>query len=380
MKEIKEVIVFSEQGDPRAIKTWSNVPYFLVSSLEEKGIKVNTVNLQVQDTFQKVARKIWDNVFTKIVKNTFYGYSRSFLYEYISSKKIAAAVKLYPNADLLIFTTFSMSASKLSSKPSILFCDWTIDHYITYFLEKTPNYFERSAIKKQNEVIENADNVYVLFPSIAQKMQKDFKNPNIFYIGNVVNNLVPSDQSIIEKKLSGNDILFVGSKKYIQGALNLIDSYKELQSKYAGLQLHLIGINQEDLPVQTEGVNCYGYLDKAKKEDCDKYYDLLGRSKIFINTTPKWASFSASLEAMYFYTPLIIPAYQEFVQTFGKDINFGSYYNAGKDNLTNTINKVLTADNYKELCLNANTAVKDFTWKNFTDAMLGNISATLLNK
>jgi glycosyltransferase involved in cell wall biosynthesis len=375
MKGIKEVIVFSEQGDPRKLKTWSNVPYFLVTTIEKKDIVVNTINLGVTSKFEKKFAKIWNLFFIKILKNTFYTYNRSFIYLFLVEARIKKAVKKYPNSDAFIFTTFSMSASKVSEKPSILFCDWTIDHYVNYFLDKKPDYFQRLAIERQNKIIESANAVFVLFPLIASKMKTYYKNHKIYYIGNVVNNLHDSSIDLVDKKLLTNNILFVGSEKYIKGALELINAYSLLKEKYPTLQLHLVGINENYIPNLPAGVYCYGYLDKAIESQSKIYYDLIRSSKVFINTTPKWAAFSASLEAMYFYTPVIVPSYDEFTTTFGKDINFGYFYNSVKDQLSILIEKVLIEDNFRQLSLNANSAVKEFTWNNYVDKILSQINA-----
>ena len=53
-------------------------------------------------------------------------------------------------------------------------------------------------------------------------------------------------------------------------------------------------------------------------------YEPFKKAKVFINTTPKWAAFSASIEAMYFYIPVVVTPYDEFTKTFGEHIEFGA--------------------------------------------------------
>jgi hypothetical protein len=58
--------------------------------------------------------------------------------------------------------------------------------------------------------------------------------------------------------------------------------------------------------------NFFCYLDKGSDAHRALYYPLFKEARMFINTTPKWSSFSASVEAMYFYTPVVITLYKEF--------------------------------------------------------------------
>jgi len=379
MSIIKEIVVFSEQGNPREIKTWSNVPYFLIKTLEEQGITVHGVDLSVKETYQKVVRKIYDYVLVDICKAQVSNYSRSNFYNFCTNRKIKKAVKKFKTADALIFTTFSFSATKYSLKPSILFCDWTIEHYIKYFLNRNPSNWEISFIKRQNKVIENASCVFVLFPSIAKSMKEKFLNPNIIYNGNVTNNLIASNLDLINIKRKKKTLLFIGSEKYLKGAKDLIASFVVLKDLHESLQLHIIGIKKIDDITIPKDVFLHGYLDKGNKQEALLYYEILKSATIFINTSPKWASFSASLEAMYFYTPLIITSYTEFIETFGESIDFGAYYDSESDILTNLIQGILTDEKYMDLCINSFKAAEEHKWEDYTKRLLTK-TALLLDK
>lgn len=376
MKKIKEIIVFSEQGDPRNIRTWSNVPHFLVSTLEAKGIIVHTINLEPRGLIQRSIRKFINIIFPRFFKNVFYDYLRTPFHYHVARRKIKKAVSEHKDVDTLLFTTFSLSASGLTEKPSILFCDWTIEHHINYYLDKKPNFLEQSSIDRQNRTIEEADQVFVLFPAIAAIMKRRYQNSKISYIGNVVNNLVESSSTSIQNKAEKKRLLFIGKKKYLLGACNLVEIFKSLRAKISTLELDIIGLNEHDFQTSLpEGVNCFGYLDKGSINDRARYYNLLENASVFINTTPKWGAFSASLEAMYFYTPVIITPYTEFVETFGETINFGEYYKEGTQDLGEVILKVLNHSSYNELCYNANKASERHTWSSFVDSLLSHIES-----
>ena len=47
---MREINLFTA-GDATDIKTWSNVPYFFSRAVEQKGIRVNRINLIPEDMF-----------------------------------------------------------------------------------------------------------------------------------------------------------------------------------------------------------------------------------------------------------------------------------------------------------------------------------------
>lgn len=365
MENITEVNVFAV-GDSAKISTWSNVPFFFTQTLISKGIKVNRVNIEPS----RLLRKAYELTIWKVLRlfnhNTSYEYFRT-LTNYIDTKlRIRKAVKRYPRANLNIFLTFSFSASGLNGKPTIQFCDWTYDHYFKYSQNRKPDFLEGLCVKRENKQIEMSDLVIALFPGVACYMKKYYKNPNIFYLGNVINSIETVDaKQVLENKDNSNSIVFIGSSdKYIEGAVQLIGAFKKLKNEMPQLTINLIGIKNSDLKNNIPlGVKCYGYLDKGKDEDRETYYSLLRNARIFVNTTPKWGAFSAAIEAMYFHNPVIVTNYQEFTETFGRNINFGEFCpDNSPDSLAICIRKIFSDHDYKQMCINAHEAVKEYTW------------------
>lgn len=374
MKPIKEITIFSN-GDSDKISTWSNVPFFFTQTLISKNIKVNRIDLSPSPVLLKIYNKTIYRLIRKIFKNTTYDYFRSYIHFLDIRRRIKLAISKYPNADVNIFLTFSFASINLSSSPSVLFGDWTYDHYFKYFEKRQPDFLERSSIKREDTMIEGVTLVFPLFPSVAEYMKNHYKNKNIHYLGNVINSIYePSEEVILEKKSKSHALLFIGNKKYHEGAVVLISAFKLLKIEFPDLTLNIIGMIDSDFTELPADVQCYGYLDKAKESDRLLYYSLLENAKICINTTPKWGAFSASLEAMYFYIPIIVAPYTEFITTFGKDISFGTYCEDNEpDKLKYLIRKILVCQTYKELCLNAHNSVKEFTWGSYIDKILAYI-------
>jgi len=140
--------------------------------------------------------------------------------------------------------------------------------------------------------------------------------------------------------------------------------------------LNIIGLKASQFPALPTGVICHGYLDKEKEPDRKLYYSLLTTAKVIVNTTPKWGAFSATLEAMHFYTPVITTPYDEFVATFGRDITFGYYYPDNcEESLFDSIQRVIEHPDYLSLCRASHAAVQSFTWDGYIEKVLGRISS-----
>lgn len=367
--QVKEINVFTN-GDARKLSTWSNVPYFFTKTLKEKGIKVNYINTQPNKIIKNIYKfTIWQ-ILKRIKKYDTYEYYRTQTNRFFANRIIKNAVKKYHHADANLFLNFSFSAKSFSKKPTILFGDWTYDLYFLNHKQRVPSCLEKKFIKEEDRCITSADYVFVLFPKVYTYMKLKYNNLKIYYIGNVVNTLQKINfHEIIQKKSDSKSILFIGDTKYKEGAEILIHAVKLAQSKYPNLEIHIVGMKSSDFEHLPNFVTCYGYLDKAKEQDRATYYNLLKSAKMIVNTTPKWSGFSSVIEAMYFYTPVITTAYEDFTETFGQEINFG-ILNQNADTLSDEILSIIDNDNYLQICKNAHGAVKDFTWSNYIDKFL----------
>jgi glycosyltransferase involved in cell wall biosynthesis len=371
---MKEVTVFSN-GDSGKISTWSSIPYFFTKTLLSKGFKVNRVDINPPPNVEKIFNKTFFRVLRKINKHSTYDYFRTLTHFTYVKSKIKKAIKKYPNSDANIFLTFNFSSAGLTDKPAIQLCDWTYDYYFKYFIDRKPDFFEKKCIKREDAQIEGSDLVFVLFPWVAKYMKKRYKNTNIHYIGNAINSLEEvSKVDIIKRKKNSNNILFVGNKKYIEGARSLINAFGKLKQNYPQLNLHIIGMHVGDFESLPKDVYCYGYLDKDKDADRKLYYKLFREAKLFVNTNPKWGAFSASIEAMYFYIPVIVTRNDDFVEIFGNDIDFGYYCEQNSSTLIEEkIIKILNNISYGSLCINAHKSIEEYTWNAYIDKLIKKI-------
>jgi glycosyltransferase involved in cell wall biosynthesis len=369
MKKVKEVTVFTV-GDSGKISTWSNVPFFFTETLISKGIKVNRVDISPA---QCLCRPF--HFMVKIFsRSTSFRYSHSWMNFFLTRAKIKKAVKKFVNSDADIFLTFSFSSAGFTKKPVVQFCDWTYAHYILYFLKREPDFLEKKAIMRENKQILGSDLVFSLFPSVTEDMKTHYGKDRVFYLGNVINSLYDVSVDDIHIKETYHNLLFVGNVKYKEGAKALIAAFRLLKSQYPLLKLHIVGLEENELEQLPEDVFCYGYLDKGIDDDRILYYKLFREATVFVNTTPKWGAFSASTEAMYFYTPVVVTPYEEFLKTFGDTIHFGAYCEENSPALIQRkIAEILNSPSYRELCAQAHEAVKTFTWDAYMDKLIAKI-------
>lgn len=379
--KVKEVTVFTS-GDSTKLSTWSNVPFLFTKALLEKNIIVNRVDVSANS----ISKKLYDATALKVInvlsKNTSYDYYRSLVHYYNLKSRIKKGLKIYKNADANIFFAFGFPTAGLSKNINIQFGDWTFDYYLKEILNKKPDYFERKYISRENYQIACADLVFPLFPGVKKHLEDKNILNKIHYLGNVINTVVESNEleNILLKENSFN-ILFAGSYKYIDGANSLIQAFEQLKNTIPNLQLHIIGIERTVFSKLPHNVFCYGYLDKDNPDQQALYYTLLKQAKVFINTTPKWAGFSATIEAMYFYIPVIVSPYYEFIETFGNEIDFGFYCNDNTpEKIEVQIKNIFNHQDYKTLCTNAHKAVHHFTWGNYIEKMINIVEGYIQRK
>lgn len=375
----KEIIVFT-MGDANSVDTWSNVPYFFTTTLEKKGYIVHRVNIASQDFIMRLICKIFNKIYITFFrpknKNVIYDFTRTKLFYSKVNKQMKKAVAEHPNACLLMSTNFSHSGSSVSNIKSLMFCDWTIAYVIEKHNSRKPDYFEKAAIKKQDKEIRKSDYIVTLFPDVYDYMKKYYKTNNIYYLGNVINSeiLDINVSTLYKNKKKNNTLLFIGRKAYISSAKALIKAVellnKERNSDY--YKVIVIGMTEADFDEKSEYVEYMGYLSKGNEEQKKKYYNSVLNALAVVNTTEKWSGASSMIECMYYATPVITSPYDAFVETFGKEIEFGYYCKNNAENIKECIEDLsnMSEEQYKEVSIKANDAVKDFTWDNYVEKII----------
>ena len=155
----------------------------------------------------------------------------------------------------------------------------------------------------------------------------------------------------------------------------LIDAFKILKQKNPSLTLHIIGMQNRDFEKLPSDVICHGYLHKDNETENTLYYNLMQNAKVIVNPSPQWAGFSSMVEAMFFYTPIVVSPYEDFKQTFGNNIQFGCYTKEFTPiHIAEKIQYIIENDNYEQFCNSSHEAVKDFTWSEYSKKIIDLLS------
>ncbi len=375
MKAIREIIFFSS-GSADDASTWSNIPYLFSRELERQGIKLHKVNLS-----NRFVGKLWEKCYRMPIKfllkpihyePVYYGYS--WLSHWLSERRIKKAVHRWATADYCFFIGYQHT-NRYSDIPSLLLSDWTTD--VTISLKNLPQKPYIGCIKREHEALRKANYVVSIFQLQAEKMQRELPDARVCFLGgNVINSFYDGKlnaSGLIERKRNSRKVLFIGRKtSYMEAAQILVDAVIKIHEIDQHVELDMIGIEENDFAeTLPDYVRCHGFLRKDIEEERSLYYKLLMEASVLVNVMPKWAAYSSTVEAMYFYTPIVVSPYQEFVHEFGETIPFGKY---NKDfsvsGVADDILSVLSTSQYDDMCLEAHQAVESYTWENYVRRIL----------
>ena len=384
-----EEILFFTNGDANNANVWSNVPYCFSHALENNGATVHRIDYSMPTSFVKfydlVLRRILDCLTLRKLK---FPYTRTTrLFKFFAERKIKKNILQYPQADLCLFMGYGFY-NKWNYVPSLLFSDWTTEMDIRK--KRKPNFLEKRIIQQEEEAINHAEYVVSLFPVCCEEMKRKYPKANIHFLGgNVINDLLNKSlvsrsklqvsnektdntiivEDLVKTKSKSKRLLFIGRKTtYLEAAKKLIEAYKLLKQEeaYKDYELDIVGCAVSDFDSLPEGVTCYGFLNKSEEKDRKTYYDLLLNAKVLVNANPKWGAFSSTVEAMYYYTPVIVSPYQDFVKNFGEKVDFGVYnLEFTAESIANDIKTIINSENYTEMCNFAHEKVKTYTWENY---------------
>jgi glycosyltransferase involved in cell wall biosynthesis len=303
-----------------------------------------------------------------------YDFFRSKTYRLLTGLKVYLYSFLYNAADVDLFLTYS-AYIKNKRREIWMLSDWSLEQFIQNQLKRPPYEKEMNYIQHELSCLRKADKIISLFPLSASFLSNRLHRTVDYMGSNVVNNYYNDtvSEKLIVQKRGKKSILFIGRSAYIDGAKVLLKAFKLLKAKDFPIELHFIGIEEKHLGIKGESdVFCYGYLRKENIMQCQKYYQLMCNATVFVNPCQEWGGYSSMIEAMYFYTPVVVAPYNEFVNEFGKNIGFGLYTTDDAIQLASNIRTIVFShkEDYEMMAKNAHEAVKNYTWENYVDKLL----------
>ena len=321
-------------------KSWSNIPYLLHTNLQRRGFIVE--NFVFRELFPvRFLFNIPIRILIKFFKiKTTYYFVRTPIH-FFTTYIISQYIRLVSNSeDIMLVQGFSYPLPNKKNKMFII-GDWPSAYLFEKFLKRTPSRLELRSIERENKVIESANAVVTLFPDVHKYMLERYKNKNIYYFGNVVNidEEVKISDDILSKKKNSKKLLFIGKPFYIDGAKELISAVANLRSKGFEIEVDIVGIDSTLIDQKYSWLSLHGYLDKGIPSEKQKYYSLLENAKLFVNTTPNWNAFQATLEALHFYAPIVVRSNESLMQSFPELARISYLVGEGQGSLEDEIIK-----------------------------------------
>lgn len=360
-------------GDSSSPKAWSNVPYLFTENLEKQGFEILRLNISPNEKHESLWTKYAERVLSRFFPTQQYSFVKTPFSRNAAYNKIKKAIKANPDLYFTIFLSYDFY-NKFNKIPSLIFHDWSYDMIILDRLKRKPYFFEKWFINYQHVAFNKSELVVSLFQD-AQKLISERHGKNVHHLGsNVVNDInfnKPSAEQMLRQKYNSQELLLIGSTKYLEGARKLVQAFRILQKDFPDLKLNFVNLPKHRLMLEESDRNiiCHDYLDKGDPEQNKQYYHLLTNTKILVNPSEIWAAYSSTIECMYYYTPIIIKPYDAFTLDYGKENDFGVYLqNTEVSTIVDGIRSILMMDEneYRKLCNRAHDLVKDQTWENYT--------------
>lgn len=370
-------ILFVCYGDSTSPKAWSNVPFLFSENLKKQGFEILRLDISPNEKQEILWNKYIGRFLSRFFRNQQYSYLKTPLSRSIVYSKIKKVIKQHPDLYFTIILSFDFY-NKFNSVPTLLLHDWTYDMIILDRQKRKPYFFEKWSIKHQNTAFKKSEIVVTLFKD-SQKIISERHGKQVQHLGsNVVNNINPNKpkpNEILEKKKYSQELLLIGSMKYIEGGRKLIQAQRILRKDFPNLTINFVNLPKDRLLLEETDRNiiCHDYLDKSNLEQNKQYYELLIKAKILVNPSEIWAAYSSTIECMYYYTPIIIKPYDAFTLDYGNKNDFGIYLQDTEvPTIVEAIRSILTMDesDYFKLCNKAHELVKDQTWENYTQKIV----------
>jgi len=331
MKKKYSRVIFICDGDAETPDLWSGLPYQLAQALMANGIAIVHKNIHIS-AFYRLSWRLLQGFIAKFLnKQTSYSFARSATYGFLQRLRIWLLLNQYKSPNTFVLICTSMIRIRKFESPVVLVTDWTYEHYITEISNRSPDFFEKHAIKREYKAIDSSTLLMTIFPLSAKRINNKLRKERAIYFGHGVNlydekensNQVDAINSVTNKLT----LLFVGRPKYKNELQRILNETSV--STWSKINFEIIGMSADDLDlnpsVPAGAVKFWGFLSKRFETDRESFYQALRRADLIVSPNWPWGPFSAILEAMYFQTAVITRPYTEFVEIFGVSIDFGWY-------------------------------------------------------
>lgn len=357
------------------IADWSGVPYYIWKSFTDYyGDEALVI---VAYKYFYLPGYVYNKYYARFVKYCYrlFGikikksFDRSRIYRLImrlllirNSKQINQAQYLFT-----LLPPFGIN-KRLIKVPVLTFSDGSYEHLIRWVERRELTKAEKRVEGIAMKVVQKCASVVCMFPNVYDELiDKGLSNNQLILFEKGLN-LVRNEIEInVIEKYSNNIVLFIGRKHYKDGALKLIDAFKEARKTIPGLKLVIVGMAEGELSIPVDnGIVVHPYLDKSKPDDLLLYQSSLRNASLIVNVAEIGGSYMTVIEAMAYHTPFILKANPELNLIFQNAEPSGVFLEGDvtPHDLAEEITALLSNFSQWELfSKNAFNTVSEFNWK-----------------
>ena len=361
------------------------MPYFLARALISRKVDVRRINLFPEEgliqrglNFLNRNRNRAASLFGLRPREMF----RVPAFHRLVNFHLAKTSRKFEDADLNLFLTFSSSSYRYSDVPVALYTDRTYEHH----LEEQgirPTYVDRCLFRMEKRNLQNARYVFSLNRACLEFIRDRYgvQSPVLLKAAiNLSGDDFPDPSALIARKEAARNILFVGRGYYYyqRGVDILLEAFLRFNEKVSEpFTLHLVGINDNQLPGPQAHVICHGYLRKDDPDQYREYIDLLASARLFVFPMRFGPIAGVLREALWMCTPVIltnVPNATDRVQD-GKNGILAA--KAEPDEIAHWMS-ALVADQelWRRMAEYARESVRDETWEATADRFVQIVGGT----
>jgi glycosyltransferase involved in cell wall biosynthesis len=270
-------------GDSNDINTWSNVPYFFARSLTRRGIEVVRLNIDphvltpytLLHYYRRAVARLrhphWDEFHTR----------SSY---WIGDRHVRRLSERNRHADLNLFLTFSFSSYRYSNVPVYHYCDRTYEHQ---FLERggRPTRADHAIFEIEKRNLQNADGVFHWDSASDEFVRERYhvSRSQVIPAGINLENTDIDPATLIARKESSHEILFIGRCTFQRGVDVLLDAFRMFNEQHSNaFTLQVLGVSRDHINVKDPRVILRGYLRKDHPAELQEYLNLLASARLFV--------------------------------------------------------------------------------------------------
>ncbi|MFZ2865483.1 MAG: glycosyltransferase family 4 protein [Ignavibacteriaceae bacterium] len=307
--------------------SYSGIEYYIKCAFNEANYKVISLNIK---NYINIPSKLFliflskpVRIYYRLIKKVEISYSfyGSLIYRMILTLFFFFNKKTLKKSDLIFMFTAPYGLSKSVQNPIIVYSDGSIKWLIKWQRKRDLVSFEENLHKKNYKAMKRADLIIALFNEVKKEADEYFKDATkTIYFGTGLNlpKLSYSQSKLLNNKFNNQLIIFIGRKHYLDGAHKLLEANKIIKKnkRIVNYKIYIIGLKKELLTPLDENVTIIEFINKNDVNDIKFYSDLLASATLFVNPSSIGGAYMATLEALYYHTPVVLTQYPEINSFF----------------------------------------------------------------